>query len=255
MGFLEAFILGVVEGLTEFLPVSSTGHLIVTSHFLNLEQNAQTKAFEIIIQFSAILAVLFAYKEHFSFKKIILWQKIFVSFLPIGIIGFLFASFIKNLFSVNIVAWAFIIGGVVFLITEKFYKEKEHFVNEVDKISWKQAIFIGLAQVLALIPGASRAGATIVGALWVGLDRKTSARFSFLLAIPVMVAVTGYDLVKHHDKFLGNDMFALMIGFITSFIVAYFSMRAFMVFLEHFTFVFFGIYRIILGVVLLLFFI
>jgi len=255
MGVIEAIILGIVEGITEFLPVSSTGHLIVTSHFLDITQTAKTKAFEIIIQLAAIIAVLFAYKKHFSFKKIILWQKITLSFLPIGIVGFIFADFIKELFSVEIVAWAFIVGGVVFLITEKFYIEKDHHIDCIDDVSFKQALYIGLAQITALIPGTSRAGATIIGALLVGLTRKASAEFSFLLAIPVMVAVAGYDSLKHYNEFVGADFWVLFAGFVTSFFIAYFAMKAFIAFLSHFTFVSFGIYRIILGTVLLIFFV
>ena len=255
MGIVDAIILGVVEGITEFLPVSSTGHLIVTSYFLDLEQSAKNKAFEIIIQFAAILAVLFSYKEHFTFKKIALWQKITLAFLPVGTVGFLLADTIKSLFSVQIVAWAFIAGGIVFLIVERYYKEKSHHIDSVDDVSYKQAFYVGLAQVFSLIPGTSRAGATIVGALLVGLTRKASAEFSFLLAIPVMVAVTGYDLAKHYHEFGGAHFWPLAVGFVTSFIIAYGAMRAFIAFLGHFTFVAFGIYRIILGAILLLFFV
>jgi undecaprenyl-diphosphatase len=255
MGIIDAIILGVVEGITEFLPVSSTGHLIVTSHFLDIEQSAKNKAFEIIIQFAAILAVLFAYKKHFTFQKIALWQKIALAFLPVGTVGFLLASTIKSLFSVQIVAWAFIAGGIVFLIVERYYKEESHHIDSVDDVSYKQAFYVGLAQVFSLIPGTSRAGATIIGALLVGLTRKASAEFSFLLAIPVMIAVTGYDLVNHYHEFAGAHFWPLAVGFIVSFIVAYGAMRAFIAFLAHFTFVAFGIYRIILGAVLLLFFI
>lgn len=255
MSLIDAIILGVVEGITEFLPISSTGHLIVTSHFLDIEQSAKNKAFEMIIQFAAILAVIFAYKEHFTPKKITLWMKITLAFLPVGIVGFLFADTIKSLFSIQIVAWAFIVGGIVFLIVERFYKEEAHHIDCVDNVSYKQAFYVGLAQVFSLIPGTSRAGATIIGALLVNLTRKASAEFSFLLAIPVMIAVTGYDLVKHYQEFTGAHFWPLAIGFIVSFIVAYGAMRAFIAFLSHFTFVAFGVYRIVLGAILLLFFI
>ena len=255
MGIIDAIILGIVEGITEFLPVSSTGHLIVTSYFLDLEQSAKNKAFEIIIQFAAILAVLFAYKEHFTPKKTDLWMKITLAFLPVGTVGFLLADTIKSLFSVQIVAWAFIIGGIVFLVVERFYKEEAHHIDSVDDVSFKQAFYVGLAQVFSLIPGTSRAGATIIGALLVGLTRKASAEFSFLLAIPVMVAVTGYDLLKHYHEFAGAHFWPLAVGFIVSFIVAFAAMRAFIAFLSRFTFVAFGVYRIFLGAILLLFFI
>ncbi len=255
MGIIEAVILGIIEGFTEFLPISSTGHLIVVSHFLDIAQSDKQKAFEIIIQLAAILSVLFAYKEHFSFKKIELWKKIVLAFLPVGTVGFLLADTIKSLFSIQVVAWAFIVGGIIFLIVENYYQEEEHHIDLVDAISYKQAFYIGIAQVFSLIPGTSRAGATIIGALLVGLTRKASAEFSFLLAIPVMVAVTGYDLLKHYHEFTGENFWFLFAGFITSFIVAYITMRLFIAFLSRFTFVAFGLYRIFLGGILLFFFV
>lgn len=255
MDIFDALILGIIEGITEFLPISSTGHLIVASDMMGIEANDMTSAFKIIIQFAAILAVVFSYSDKFTPQKIELWQKITLAFLPIGIIGFIFASTIKELFLPQLVAYAFIVGGIVFLIVEKYYKNEAHLIDDVEKVSYKQALYIGLAQIFALIPGASRAGATIIGAMLVGLNRKASAEFSFLLAIPVMIATTGYDLVKHYDEFLGANFLVLAVGFVTSFIVAYLTMKLFIKFLQNFTFVAFGIYRIILGVVLLAFFV
>lgn len=255
MTILDSIILGAIEGFTEFLPISSTGHLIVASEFLGLEQNSINKAYEVIIQFSAILAVIFNYKDKFSIKKIDLWMKVFVAFLPLAIIGFIFSSQIKELFSIQIVAVMFIIGGVIFLIVEKFFiYENKKTIYEVEAITLKQSIVIGFAQVFALIPGTSRAGSTIIGALLVGLSRKASAEFSFLLAFPVMGAVTAYDLLKHYKDFSEANLIVLGVGFVTSFIVAYLSIKLFLKFLEKFTFVFFGVYRIIFGVALLLFF-
>ena len=251
MDILDSFILGVIEGFTEFLPISSTGHLIVASKFLNIDQTNVTKAYEVIIQFAAILAVVLNYKEKFTLKKIELWKKLILSFIPIGVVGFIFGSQIKTLFSIDIVAVMFIIGGVVFLIVEKFYTEKDHFVDDVEKVSYKQAFFIGLAQIFALIPGTSRAGSTIIGAMLVGLNRRASAEFSFLLALPVMCATTGYDIVKHYNDFSGADLITLGVGFVTAFIVAYLTIKLFLRFLENFTFVAFGIYRILFGIVLL----
>ncbi|MGM0623697.1 MAG: undecaprenyl-diphosphate phosphatase [Campylobacterota bacterium] len=255
MGVFEAIILGIIEGITEFLPISSTGHLIVASDLMGIDENNMTSAFKIIIQLAAILAVIFTYKDKFSLKKIALWQKVALSFLPIGIIGFIFADFIKAMFIPSLVAWAFIGGGIVFLIVERFYKEKEHQIADVEQVSYKQALYIGLAQILALIPGASRAGASIIGAMLVGLNRKASAEFSFLLALPVMIATSGYDLVTNYEEFSGGNLWVLIAGFVTSFIVAYLTMKLFVAFLERFTFVAFGVYRIIIGVVLLLFFV
>lgn len=256
MTILDSILLGIIEGLTEFLPISSTGHLIVLSEILGLEQDNVNKAFEIIIQFAAIMALVFVYPSKFTFSHIELWKKIVVAFLPIGTIGFLFSTQIKNLFSIEIIAWMFIIGGIVFLIIEKFYDENKTHTLDVENISYKQAIFIGMMQVFALIPGTSRAGASIIGAMMAGLNRKTSAEFSFLLAVPVMCATTGYDLVKHHDELLliGANLLNLAIGFIVSFIVALIVIKLFLKFLEKFTFVAFGIYRIIFGILILLIF-
>ncbi len=255
MDIFSSIILGIIEGFTEFLPISSTGHLIVASKFLGIEQTNVTKAFEVIIQFSAILAVIFNYKDKFTLKKIDLWTKIFLAFLPIAIIGFIFSQQIKELFSINVVAVMFIIGGVIFLIVEKFFiKDETKLLDNVEDVTLKQSLIIGFAQVFALIPGTSRAGSTIIGALLVGLSRRASAEFSFLLAFPVMSAVTAYDLLKHYKEFDGANLLNLGIGFVVSFIVAYITIKLFLKFLEKFTFVSFGVYRIIFGVLLLVLF-
>ncbi len=255
MTIFDSIILGVIEGFTEFLPISSTGHLIVASEFLGIDQTAATSAYHVIIQFAAILAVIFNYKEKFSIKKIDLWTKVFLAFIPIGAVGFIFSSQIKELFSVNVVAIMFIVGGVVFLIMEKFFiKEDKESINDVEEITLKQSMVVGFAQIFALIPGTSRAGSTIIGALLVGISRKASAEFSFLLAFPVMTAVTAYDLLKHYKEFSDANLVTLGVGFVVSFFVAYLTIKLFLVFLEKFTFVAFGIYRIVFGVVLLIMF-
>ena len=252
MTLLDSVILGIIEGFTEFLPISSTGHLIVASQFLGIDQTSVTKAYEVIIQFAAILAVVLNYKEKFTLKHINLWTKVFLAFLPIGAVGFLFSHQIKELFSITIVAIMFIVGGIIFLLVEKFYipKEKE-LIQDVEDVTLKQSLWIGFAQIFALIPGTSRAGATIIGALLVGLDRKASAEFSFLLAFPVMSAVSGYDLLKHYHEFSSANITALAVGFIVAFIVAYLTIKLFLKFLEKFTFIAFGVYRILFGVALL----
>ena len=253
MTIFDSIILGIIEGFTEFLPISSTGHLIVASQFLGIEQNSVTNAYQVIIQFSAILAVVFNYKDKFTLEKIDLWVKVFLAFLPIGAIGYIFSDQIKALFSVEIVAIMFIVGGVVFLIVEKFFiKDELHTTHTVEDVTYKQSMVIGFAQVFALIPGTSRAGSTIIGALLVGLNRKVSAEFSFLLAMPVMCAVTAYDLLKHYHEFSDANLITLAVGFVVSFIVAFLTIKLFMAFLERFTFVAFGIYRIIFGVILLI---
>jgi len=255
MTILDSIILGVIEGFTEFLPISSTGHLIVASHFLGLDQTAATKAYEVIIQLAAILAVFFNYKEKFTLEHTTLWMKVFIAFLPIGLIGYIFSDQIKSLFSVNIVASMFIVGGIIFLVVEKFFiKDEKELIQNVEDVSFKQSIFIGFAQVFALVPGTSRAGSTIIGALLLGLNRKASAEFSFLLAFPVMAAVSGYDLLKHYNEFTDESLITLLIGFGVSFFIAYVTIKLFLKFLEKFTFVAFGIYRILFGIALLLLF-
>ncbi len=250
MDIFQAIILGIVEGMTEFLPISSTGHMIVVADWLGMKQTEANTAFEVIIQLAAILAVVFNYKEKFRRDKIDLWAKVFIAFLPIAIIGFIFSHQVKALFSVPVVATMFIVGGIVFLILEHFYKPERHTTTEVEQVSFKQALWIGIAQVFALIPGTSRAGSTIVGALLVGLSRKAAAEFSFLLALPVMAATSGYDLLKHYQDFEGSNFIALGAGFITAFVVAYLTMKFFIKFLEKFTFVAFGVYRILFGLLL-----
>ncbi|WP_339772754.1 undecaprenyl-diphosphate phosphatase [uncultured Paraglaciecola sp.] len=251
MDFLQSIILGIIEGVTEFLPISSTGHLIVASSWLGVEQTEANKAFEVIIQLSAILAVVANYRDKFTLKHRDLWVKVLMAFIPIGCIGLLFHQQIKDFFTVSIVGTMFIVGGIVFLIVESFYKEHSEQTIGIENISYKQAMWIGVAQVFALIPGTSRAGASIVGGLLVGLNRKVSAEFSFLLALPVLAAAAGFDTVKHYNEFSDGNLLILLVGFVTSFIVAYLSINLFMRFLDRFTFVAFGIYRIVFGVILL----
>jgi len=251
LDIFSAIILSIIEGFTEFLPISSTGHMIVASKFLGVAQTEANKAFEVIIQLSAILAVIANYKDKFSFSHLNLWLKLFIAFLPIAIVGLLFSHQIKALFSVKVVAVMFIVGGVVFLIQEYFYKEDRVKVRNVEDVSYLQALVIGIFQVFAVIPGTSRAGSTIVGALLAGLDRKSAVEFSFLLAFPVMGAASGHDLLKHNHEFTNENLLALGVGFLVSFVVAYLTIKLFIKFLEKFTFVAFGIYRIIFGLVLL----
>ncbi len=251
MDIIHAVILGIIEGITEFLPISSTGHLIVASELMGLPQTKENVAFEVIIQLSAILAVIANYKDKFHTKHFELWVKVLIAFLPLAIIGFIFKDHIKALFSIQVVAVMFIVGGIVFLIVEYFQRNAVYKTVEVEDISYKQAIWVGIAQVFALIPGTSRAGSTIVGALLTGMSRKASAEFSFLLALPVMGATSGYEILKNYKEFNDSNLLTLAVGFVVSFIVAYFTMKLFLKFLQKFTFVGFGIYRIIFGAVLL----
>jgi len=251
MDILQAIVIGIIEGFTEFLPISSTGHMIVASRFMGIEETALVKAYEVIIQFAAILAVMLIYREKLSLSKIELWKRLLLAFLPLAGVGYLLKDQIKALFSVEVVAIMFIIGGIVFLLVEKYYREEESYTSDVESVSYRQALWIGIAQIFSLIPGTSRAGATIIGGLLTGLDRKTSAEFSFLLAIPVMAAVSGYDLLKHYSDFAEANWIAFLIGFVVAFVVAYLTIKLFLVFLQRFTFVPFGIYRILFGLLLL----
>ena len=251
MDIIQALILGIVEGITEFLPISSTGHMIVVADWMGMDENAENKAFMVIIQLAAILAVVFNYKDKFSLSKVNLWVKVLIAFLPLAIVGFLLKDYVKEAFNSQVVAYMFIIGGIVFLVLEYFYKEEKQQIDDVETLTYTQAGLIGVAQMFALIPGTSRAGSTIVGALMLGLTRKAAAEFSFLLAVPVMLATSGYDLLKHYNEFSQEGLLTLAIGFFVSFAVAYFTMKFFIKFLENFTFVSFGIYRIIFGVLLL----
>ncbi|MEA1953251.1 MAG: undecaprenyl-diphosphate phosphatase [Campylobacterota bacterium] len=252
MDIFQAIIIGIIEGFTEFLPISSTGHMIVAGKFLGIPENSVVHAYEIIIQFSAILAVMLIYREKISLKKVDLWMKLMLAFMPFAIVGFLIKDYIDLLFNAKTVAYMFIIGGVVFLIVEYFYKEKASHITDVEKVNYKQALYIGISQVFAIIPGTSRSGATIIGGLLSGLDRKASSDFSFLLAIPVMGAVSGYSLLKHYHDLIGADFTAFVIGFVVSFVVAYITVKLFLVFIQRFSFVPFGIYRIIFGIILLM---
>ncbi len=247
MSVIDAILLGIIEGFTEFLPISSTGHLIVASEWLGLPQSDINKAFEVIIQLAAILAVIANYKSKFTLRHLDLWKKVMLAFLPIAAIGFLFRHQVKALFSIEIVAVMFIVGGIVFLVVEYFQRDRVAATADVEDVSYRQAMWIGIAQVFALIPGTSRAGSTIIGALLAGLSRKASAEFSFLLALPVMMAASGLDLLKHYAEFSGANLPVLLAGFATAFVTAWLVMKLFIRFLEHFTFVSFGVYRILFG--------
>ena len=251
MDISQAVVIGAVEGFTEFLPISSTGHMIVVSKFMNLPQDVALKAYEVIIQFAAILAVLIEYRSKITFKEIELWKKVLVAFLPLLVVGYIFKDQIKALFDPTLVAMMFIVGGVAFLIIEYFYDESKVRVKEVEQMSYKDAFITGLFQLLSLIPGTSRAGATIAGDMLIGLSRKAAAEFSFLLAIPVMGAVSLYDLLKHYKDLMQGDLVAYGVGFVTAFVVAWITIKLFLAFISRFSFVPFGIYRILFGAFLL----
>jgi undecaprenyl-diphosphatase len=252
MDIIQAVIIGIIEGFTEFLPISSTGHMIVASEFLGIPKSEVVDAYMVIIQFAAILAVMLLYRERINPKEIRLWQKITVASLPFLVVGFLVKDWIKEIFVTSTTAWMFIIGGVVFIVVEYFHKDETKASKEIEEISWMQSLWIGLGQIFAFIPGTSRAGSTIIAGMLSGVNRKASTEFSFLLAIPIMMAVSGYDLLKHYHQFVGADLTAFAVGFVVAFVVAYLTIKLLIVFLQRFTFVAFGIYRILFGVFLLM---
>lgn len=246
----NAFILGIVEGLTEFLPISSTGHMILGANILGLNlQDEFWSSFIIVIQLGSILAVLFVFWQRLM-RSFNIWLKICTAFIPTALIGFLASFFLNNLFNGYVVATMLILGGIVLIFIELRHRGKTYFVNSLDEISTKQALFIGTIQCLAIIPGTSRSGASIVGGLLLGLNRKVATEFSFLLAIPTMFAATGYSIYKN-PALLSNssDFLPLSIGFVTAFIVAFFVIKLFLNFVSKFNFIPFAIYRIFLGLV------
>jgi undecaprenyl-diphosphatase len=249
---LDSIILGIVEGITEFLPVSSTGHLILTSRLLGLEQTDFLKSFEIAIQLGAIFSIVFLYWKTF-FKDFEALKRIFVAFIPTAVIGLaLYKVFKQYFFSDSIVVYSLFIGGIFLIIFELFYKEKEGAENEIREISYKKSFFIGVFQSIAIIPGVSRSAATIIGGLSMGIKRKAIVEFSFLLAVPTMFCATAYDLVKSVPHFAPGDVSSLLIGFIVSFVVALFSVKWLLKYIQKNNFIAFGVYRIVIA---LLFFI
>lgn len=257
MDFIQTLILSFVEGVTEFLPVSSTGHLILASQILSIEQTEFVKSFEIIIQLGAILSIVFLYYRTLLNTKI--WPKILIAFLPSAAIGLLFYKLIKDVLIGNsmITVLALFIGGLAFIVFEYWNKNlpagRQEKTNEqssnLQEITLKNAFIIGLFQSVSVIPGVSRAGATILGALLLGTNRKTAAEFSFILAVPTMAAATGLDIFQTKLNFSSNELLILAIGFIASFFFAALSVKLFVKYLSNHNFIAFGIYRIVLAVV------
>jgi len=250
MNIIETIILGVIEGVTEFLPISSTGHLILAASCLGLAQTEFVKSFQIIIQLGAILSVIVLYWKTFL-SGLGLYRKLFVAFIPTAIVGSIFYRFIKGyLFDNNkVIIWALFLGGIAIILFEHFYRERGKTIKELPSISYLQAFLIGLFQSLAVIPGVSRAAATIIGGLIVGLSRKIIVEFSFLLAVPTMAAAASLDLLKSADSFSKEQFAVLVMGFFVSFMVALLTIKFLLIFIKKHNFVFFGIYRILLALV------
>ncbi|RUM59486.1 MAG: undecaprenyl-diphosphatase [Persephonella sp.] len=250
MEIWQAIILGIVEGLTEFLPISSTGHLILVSTILGIKQTATHKAFEVVIQLGSILAVVYLYRYKI-FKNIEIWKRLILAFIPTGILGYLLYKLIKSFFNPYIVSFMLIIGGIVFILIEYFYKEKEHSIKKPEEVPYIKAVLIGLFQSLAMVPGTSRSGATIIGGLLLGLDRKTATEFSFLLAVPTMFVATIYDVYKNYQELSFDNWINLAIGFLFAFLSAIFSVKIFLKYVSKHNFIPFGMYRIVVGIIFL----
>jgi undecaprenyl-diphosphatase len=256
MTIIQAIILAIVEGLTEFLPVSSTGHMIIVSAIMGIEEDAFTKTFIVSIQLGAILSVVVLYWKRFLGKvDLRFYRRLFFAFLPALVAGALFKKYIDMLLeNVIIVAVMLLAGGVVFLLLDKWFQEaEEDGIEELE--SDKQAVKIGMFQVLAMIPGVSRAAATIIGGLWQGLNKKAAAEFSFFLAVPTMFAATVkemYDLSKAGGAIDDQQLELLLIGNIFAFLIAALAIKSFIGFLTSHGFKLFGYYRIAVGLTILI---
>lgn len=248
MNPFEAAILGIVEGISEFLPISSTGHLILVSDLLKIAQTDFVKSFEITIQLGAILAVVVVYFG-FLLKNKPLWPKIIAAFLPSAVVGFLFYKVIKSVLIGNttVTLLALATGGALLILLETLYRAKE--VKTVNELSLPGAFTVGLFQSVSVIPGVSRSAASIIGGLFAGLNRRAAVEFSFLLAIPTMIAATALDLKKSASVFTSSDFTVLAIGFAAAFVTALFAVKFLLGYVRSHTFIPFGVYRIALSVV------
>jgi len=240
--------MSLVEGLTEFLPVSSTGHLILTSHYLGLEQSDFLKAFEVIIQFGAIMAVVVLYSKKFLTVNIEFFKKMILGSIPALGLGFLLKNKIDELLdSTTVVAWSLIIGGIIFILVDHYFKPQKN----KDDVTLIDSFKIGLIQCFALIPGVSRSGSTIVGAQIMGYEKKTAAEFSFFLAVPTLTAATLYKTWKIRSLITPESLMQLSLGTFLSFIFALIAIKFFIKIVSKYGFKWFGVYRIILGLLVL----
>lgn len=253
MNYLHAFILAIVEGLTEFLPVSSTAHLILAGKLLQLQETDFLKSFDIAIQLGAILAVASVW-----FRRLIadreLIKRVLVAFLPTGVIGLILYKFVKTflLGNTRVILWSLLLGGIILVIFEFLHQKEGKEEKSIQDITYKQAFGIGVFQALAIVPGVSRSAATILGGMLLGLKRKTSVEFSFLVAIPTMGAAVALDLFKNADTFSRDQLGMMLFGGIVSFVIALLSVKALTAFVRNHTFLVFGFYRIVLALGLFL---
>lgn len=253
MDFVQVISLSIVEGITEFLPISSTGHLILASKLLSIPQTEFVKTFEIVIQLGAILSIVFLYGKRLLTDSDTLKRVVWVS-IPTGGLGFLLYKMIKEFLIGNLLVtiFALIIGGVAIIFIEKFFKTREKQLT-IANLTIRQSLILGVIQTLSVIPGVSRSATTIFGGMSLGLSRKEATELSFLVALPIMFAATGLDLFKSSGGFSGNEWMMLIAGMIISFIVAVASIRWLLNYVKDHNFIVFGIYRIIIGIFFLIF--
>jgi undecaprenyl-diphosphatase len=245
MNFFQAFILGIVEGVTEFLPISSTGHMIVTSKLLGIVQSPFLGTFEIVIQLGAICAVIYIYR-HLLLGNIEVLKRVIVAFIPTGIIGLALYKILKTylLGNTGVVLWSLFLGGVLLIAFEKWYKADMATMQAMEELTYKDAAIIGVFQAFSIIPGVSRSAATAIGGMWRGLSREAVVQFSFLLAIPTMLAASGVDLLKSGFSFSGSEWGMLAFGFVVAFFVAMAAIKTFLSYVQKHTLEIFGYYRI-----------
>ena len=251
---LQSIIIAIVEGLTEFLPISSTGHMIITEKLLQVQETDFVKVFTVAIQLGAILAVVVLYwKKFFDFKKWQFYVKLGAAVVPALILGFLFSKKIDALLeSAVTVAITMLAGGVVLLFVDNWFSKPV--IDTEEKISFPKAIVIGVWQCIAMVPGVSRSAASIIGGMQQGLTRSAAAEFSFFLAVPTMLAATGYKLLKYYKEmggFSANELQQLAVGNVVAFVVAILAIKLFISFLKKYGFKIWGIYRIVVGAILL----
>jgi undecaprenyl-diphosphatase len=248
MNIFHAIIIAIVEGITEFLPVSSTGHMIITQKLLGIDPDSFVKLFTVNIQFGAILSVIILYWKRF-FQTFDFYLKLFVAFLPAAILGFLLSNYIDQMLeSVLVVAISLVIGGIFLLFIDSWFNKP----SEDQKIASKNALIIGFFQVIAMIPGVSRSAATIIGGLTQKLNRKNATEFSFFLAVPTMFAASAFEMMKSYKSIQPQHISVLIIGNIVAFVVAMLAIKGLISFLTKHGFKVFGYYRIILGAIILI---
>jgi len=249
MSWIHALIIAIVEGITEFLPVSSTGHMIITQKLLGIENSDFVKAFIVNIQFGAILSVVVLYWRKF-FQTFNFYYKLFVAFIPAAIFGFLFSNAIDKLLeNVLVVAIMLVLGGIILVFVDNWFKQTHEKEQEV---TYKKSFIIGFFQVIAMVPGVSRSAATIIGGMTQKLNRKNAAEFSFFLAVPTMFAASAYKLLENYKSITTENIGILIFGNVIAFIVAFFAIKTFITFLTKNGFKIFGYYRIIVGVIILI---